>query len=103
MQRELPVQTPDDQFKGGALQGTVTRYNVRVYTSDLRNAGTDANVHIVIVGESGDTGKVKLLTSAEHKDKFERGQVDSFVVDAVGLGEIKRIHIGHDDSGIGSD
>lgn len=66
-------------------------------------AGTDANVFIIIVGENGDTGKVKLATSAEHKDKFERGHVDSFVVDAVGIGDIKRIHIGHDNSGMGPD
>ena len=88
---------------GGALQGTTTRYDVRVYTSDVRNAGTDANMHLIIVGENGDTGKVKLASSAEHRDKFERGNVDSFVVEAVELGDIKRITIGHDNSGLGPD
>lgn len=45
LQRELPVQKTDPTTKnGGALQGTVTRYDVRVYTTDVRNAGINTNM-----------------------------------------------------------
>jgi hypothetical protein len=33
---------------------------VTTVTSDISGAGTDANVHIIIYGAEGDTGKVVL-------------------------------------------
>mmetsp|Transcript_22009 Transcript_22009/g.66009 ORF Transcript_22009/g.66009 Transcript_22009/m.66009 type:complete len:2411 (+) Transcript_22009:238-7470(+) len=101
LHRELPVRRDEDI--GGAIQGTVTRYDVRVYTSDIRHAGTDARMHLIIMGVNGDTGKIHLKTSADHRDKFERGNMDSFVVESVGVGEIKKIRIGHDNSGMSPD
>ncbi len=45
----------------------------QVFTSDIRGAGTDANVTITMFGSSGiDTGKIKLDSN---KNDFERGQV----------------------------
>jgi hypothetical protein len=37
---------------------------VAVTTSDVRGAGTDANVALVLYGEKGDTGERKLESSA---------------------------------------
>lgn len=51
-----------------------------VYTGDVRGAGTDANVFIIIFGDKGDTGERKLFNSETHRDKFERNQVSIFVV-----------------------
>lgn len=46
---------------------------LQVFTSDIRGAGTDANVTIILFGANGlDTGKIKLENS---KNNFERGQV----------------------------
>jgi hypothetical protein len=57
---------------------------VQVYTSDLRGAGTDANVFLILYGAGGlDSGSLKLDTS---KNNFERGQEDVFMVQ-VGVGE----------------
>lgn len=44
----------------------------QVYTGDLKNAGTDAGIHINLIGERGETGYVPLLANY---DTFERGQV----------------------------
>ena len=50
-------------------------YEVRVYTGDIKSAGTDANVFLTMFGENGDTGERALTKSETHRDKFERGQV----------------------------
>ena len=45
----------------------------QVFTSDIKGAGTDANVTIIMFGSNGlNTGKVKLDSS---KNNFERGTV----------------------------
>ena len=41
-------------------------------TGDRRGAGTDANVFIVLYGESGDSGKPKILQNGSNN--FERGK-----------------------------
>lgn len=54
----------------------VLTYVVEVYTGDVRFAGTNANVHLMIVGERGDTGRRQLRQSlSAKKDKFEAGNV----------------------------
>ena len=47
-------------------------YKVLVTTSDIRGAGTDADVTMVLYGSKGDTGERVLATSA---NDFERGKV----------------------------
>lgn len=49
--RELPAEGP-----GIKKPLPVTKYMVDVYTGNVLNAGTDANVFINIIGEIGDTG-----------------------------------------------
>ena len=50
---------------------------IQVYTGDISQAGTDANVYITVFGERGDTGVRQLTHSKTHKNKFERGNVSS--------------------------
>lgn len=52
-------------------------YKISVYTSDIRGAGTDANVFIELHGSEGSVGKNTLET---HGNNFERGKCDVFVV-----------------------
>jgi len=55
---------------------TVYTYVVEVYTGEQEQAGTDANVHLMLVGHRGDTGSRKLLKSLGFADKkFQPGQV----------------------------
>lgn len=45
------------------------------------------------------TGIINLKASKTHKNKFEKGYIDEFTVEAVNLGELKKIRIGHDNAG----
>ena len=47
-------------------------YKVVVATSDLRGAGTDADVFLTLFGDRGDSGERRLESSA---NDFERGKV----------------------------
>ncbi|XP_066274370.1 lipoxygenase homology domain-containing protein 1-like isoform X2 [Branchiostoma lanceolatum] len=80
----------------------VLKYQVEVHTSDLFSAGTDSNVYIAIYGQRGDTGKRELVRSQNNDMKFEQGQTDLFEVEAVSLGELQKVVIGHDGHGLGS-
>nr|XP_013810081.1 PREDICTED: lipoxygenase homology domain-containing protein 1-like [Apteryx mantelli mantelli] len=79
----------------------VTVYEVHVTTGELWNAGTEADVYISIYGEKGDTGSRQLLRSQKTK-KFLKGQTDNFLVEAVHLGHLYKIVIGHNGLGSGN-
>eukprot|EP00775_Hariotina_reticulata_P001782 gene1782-2116_t len=81
-----------------AAAGTTT-YKVCVTTSDIRGAGTDANVSFVLFGEKGDTGQHPLESSA---NDFERGKTDIFLIKSRDLGAVQSCLISHDNSGFGS-
>jgi len=55
----------------------VLTYRVEVFTGHMSDAGTDANVHLMLVGERGDTGYRQLLKplSTDLSQPFQRGQV----------------------------
>lgn len=58
--------------QGGDVAGGPTQYRVTVVTSDLKGAGTDSNVSVVLYGSKGDTGEQKLDTASNN---FERNKV----------------------------
>ncbi|KAG2450199.1 hypothetical protein HYH02_000301 [Chlamydomonas schloesseri] len=86
---------------GGAGPTTeLIDYRITTYTSDIRGAGTDANVYIEMHGELGSVGQSRLETAANN---FERGQVDNFVVKGTNVGDVQKVVIWHDNSGMGAD
>ena len=52
-------------------------YNVWVWTSDERGAGTDAKVFITLYGKKGKTDEIQIGNAT---DNFEQGQLDKFKV-----------------------
>ncbi|CAF3234025.1 unnamed protein product [Rotaria socialis] len=92
--RELPAQGP-----GIPKPLPIVTYIVDIFTGNKPKAGTDANAFINIYGELGDTGARPLEYSLQNKNKFEREQVDRFIIDAVLLNKIRKIRIGHDNTG----
>lgn len=40
-----------------------------------------------------------MKASKTHKNKFERGLMDEFIVEAVDIGPLKKLRIGHDNRG----
>ncbi|KAG8131285.1 hypothetical protein E2320_017866, partial [Naja naja] len=73
-------------------------YNVAVVTGDIRGAGTNSKIHIVMHGSKGlkNSGKIFL-----EGGKFERSRTDLFNIEiAALLSPLSRISIGHDNAGI---
>lgn len=72
----------------------VRSLQVRVKTSDLRGAGTDANVEMSMYGEyegaRRESGPHKLDNSANN---FERAMTDDFAIKTRDLGELKYITV----------
>ncbi|KAH9502609.1 Lipoxygenase y domain-containing protein 1 [Bulinus truncatus] len=79
--------------------GETVKYDVTVRTGDVKFAGTDANVYIII---QGDKGKTKKLFLDDAKNNFERGMTDKFLVETFNTGIITSIYIGHDNAGPGA-
>ncbi|XP_078585297.1 uncharacterized protein LOC144867284 isoform X2 [Branchiostoma floridae x Branchiostoma japonicum] len=81
----------------GTSRGSQT-YEVMLYTGPQSNAGTSAEVFLVLKGELGQSGPHML----EDKTRitFKQGAVDTFVVTSpVPLGPIYAIHIWHNNYG----
>jgi hypothetical protein len=53
------------------LYSQVVKYKITVITGDVRNAGTDADVSLVLYGTQGDSGEWKLKNQ---DNNFERGK-----------------------------
>lgn len=45
------------------------------------------------------TGFINLKACKNYKNKFELGMINEFTVEAVDLGELEKIRIGHDNAG----
>ena len=78
----------------------VKKYEVDVYTGNEARCGTNANVFVTIYGDRGDTGERALDRSETHRDKFERNQLDRFRIESADLGNIYKLKIRHDNSGL---
>lgn len=71
---------------------------VMVVTSDIRFAGTGADVFIEMHGDKGNVGKTCLANAANN---FERNRRDVFLVNASDIGAIETIEIWHANNQIG--
>ncbi|KAL8614278.1 hypothetical protein ACOMHN_007616 [Nucella lapillus] len=87
---------------GLETKAAMTTYHVKVTSGDVWGAGTDANVFIILYGDKDNTGKMFLKSSLTNKNKFERNQMDEFILETVNIGELKKIRIGHDNAGGGA-
>lgn len=93
------VSHPQDSLKRLRLLVGII-YNVQVMTGDVRGAGTNSKIHMVMHGYKGlkNSGKVFLEGGA-----FERGLIDTFNVEICDLiSPLSRITIGHDNGAVGA-
>lgn len=44
-------------------------------------------------------GIINLKACKNYKNKFEQGMINEFIVEAVDLGDLEKLRIGHDNSG----
>jgi hypothetical protein len=75
-------------------------YTVTVYTSDVRNAGSSANVFCELHGSKGKLGACRLENAA---DNFSRGKKDVFAVRGSEVGELQQLLLWHDGGGMAPD
>lgn len=64
-----------------------------IYTSDIKGAGTDADVHLVLYGDQGKSHDIKLHSKS---DAFEAGACDEFKVDVADVGTPYKVRVSHD-------
>ncbi|GCB61309.1 hypothetical protein scyTo_0014316 [Scyliorhinus torazame] len=84
----------------GGSQTTGIVYNVSVITGNIRGAGTNSKVHIILHGSKGVKNSGKIFLEGGH---FERGITDIFNVElAALLSPLSRVTIGHDNGGVSS-
>lgn len=72
-----------------------------MYTGSEPGSDTEAALWIHLFGTRGDSGKRTLYKAKNNDTKFQEGQVDIFVVEAVSLDEVNKVIIGHDAKGKG--
>ena len=75
--------------------GTLTDYRITVYTSPFASAATDASVTAVLYGSTG-TGHRMQLNPEPRGTAFTQGAVDAFTLESQQLGQLWKLHIGHD-------
>uniref|UniRef100_A0A8C9SD10 Lipoxygenase homology PLAT domains 1 n=1 Tax=Scleropages formosus TaxID=113540 RepID=A0A8C9SD10_SCLFO len=97
-ERWLDVNEDDNEIMSSFL---VIKYRITVYTGNIRGGGTDATVFLCLIGSKGDTGDRILMNCKNNVNKFEKGNADEFMVEAVSLGKVQRVRIGHDGRGGG--
>lgn len=70
-----------------SLDISVVPYELKIYTSDVFGAGTDADVFIVLYGQKGVCTLQKHLcvNKRERRLYFERGAEDMFIVEVESL------------------
>ena len=74
---------------------TPTAYEVRVSTADKKYAGTNNNLHLILVGDKSASKDFKMKNSTRNP-KLQRGQTDTFNIAAPNLlGNLRFIKIAH--------
>jgi len=70
---------------------------VTVVTGDVPGAGTDANVYLSIFGDVASSSDNRLNSTLA---SFEKGQTDVFYLTLPNLGNLQKITIYHDNTGV---
>lgn len=72
---------------------------VTIKTGEVRGAGTNSNVYLVLIDEAGNRSPKHDL-DCTWKDDFESGCVDTFTLKNISLGKITEIEIFRDGNGL---
>ncbi|KAM7540990.1 hypothetical protein Aperf_G00000044779 [Anoplocephala perfoliata] len=76
---------------------SVTAYKIRVKTSNVQEAGTNANVYIRLIGEAVESADIHLKDSESNPVPFEKGQIDQFTIKNLpDLGGLVACRLWHD-------
>lgn len=83
------------------VDGPTIPYSITIRTGDERHCGNSAQVFIRLLGShrKADTGRIDLQLAKRRR--FEPGSAEIFQIDALDIGDLKQVELGHD--GIGRD
>lgn len=83
------------------FDGPTLNYTITIRTGDERSCGNSAQVFVRLIGarRKQDTGRLKLRLARQRR--FEPGSAEVFQVEALDIGDLKQVELGHD--GIGRD
>ncbi|XP_048875144.1 lipoxygenase homology domain-containing protein 1-like isoform X4 [Brienomyrus brachyistius] len=87
-----------ESFASKARSLVPVKYEIIIITADEKGAGTDANVFITVYGSNGDSGRRQLRQ--KFRNLFERGRTDRFLLEMLDVGDLLRVKVEHDSSGI---
>lgn len=87
-----------ESFASKARSLVPVKYEIITITGDEKGAGTDANVFITIYGSNGDSGCRQL--QQKFRNLFERGRTDRFLLEMLDMGELQKVRVEHDNSGL---
>ncbi|DBA69854.1 TPA: hypothetical protein ACH3X2_012566 [Trebouxia sp. C0005] len=90
------LKAQDSKPERAFVNSTLTDYEVTVHTSDVQDAGTDADVSLVMYGASGESKPLPLKASTS---AFASGSVDSFTVQAPEMGPLTHVRVSHNARG----
>nr|XP_054772356.1 uncharacterized protein LOC129280349 [Lytechinus pictus] len=81
----------------GQRTAPVARYYVQVFTSTEPEASTNASIYVNLIGKNHDSGKRYLVRpKTNNETPFQSGQMDGYEVEAVFLGKVSKVIVGHD-------
>uniref|UniRef100_A0A665TCQ2 Lipoxygenase homology domains 1b n=1 Tax=Echeneis naucrates TaxID=173247 RepID=A0A665TCQ2_ECHNA len=95
------LDTSEDDLEVVRELPALLKYRVTVCTGTISGSGTDASVFLNLIGDQGDTGDRELVNCKNNINKFEKGNLDEFIIEAVAIGQVRRVRIGHDGKGGG--
>jgi len=77
-------------------------YEVKVLTSNKKGASTTARVYVELLGddEGMSSGEHLLRAAKGSAQPFKRGAEDVFMIASENLGELKALHVWHDNTGL---
>jgi len=78
--------------------GRYQTYKISIQTGDERNCGVSAQVFVRLFGENKKkTERVRLELAK--KKKFEPGSTESFEIEALDVGDLRKVELGHEGAG----
>lgn len=87
-----------ESFASKARSLVPVKYEIIVITGDEKGAGTDANVFVTVYGSNGDSGRRQLRQ--KFRNLFERGRTDRFLLEMLDMGELQKVRVEHDNTGV---
>lgn len=88
----------------GKYSGSTGIFDLEIKTSDVKRAGTDSDIYLIICGDKGQTEEIELDLYVDGNN-FERNDKDCFTIgsSSINIGNINEIKIRKNNAGVGPD